>query len=71
MLQTGAPIATRRVSVFFPFVYLEMVSLFPSIFCTIAVFSLYREYVVRTLFLLPYCATGGSPIDQGGNITHL
>ena len=42
----GAPIATR-ISFFFPFVYLEM-SLFPSIFCTIAVFSLYGEYVVRS-----------------------
>ena len=31
---------------FFPLIYLEM-SLFPSIFCTIAVFSLYGEYVVR------------------------
>ena len=41
----GAPIATR-VS-FFPFVYLDM-SLFPSIFCTIAAFSLYGEYVVRS-----------------------
>ena len=41
----GAPIATR-VSFFFPFVYLEM-SLFPSVICTIAVFSLYGEYVVR------------------------
>ena len=40
----GASIATR-VSFFFPFVYLEM-SLFPSIFGYIAVFSLYREYVV-------------------------
>ena len=40
-----APIATR-VS-FFPFVYLGM-SLFPSIFCTIAAFSLYGEYVVRS-----------------------
>ena len=46
----GAPIATR-VSLFFPFVYLEM-SLFPSIcFWTIAVFSLYGEYVGR--FFLP------------------
>ena len=40
----------------FPFVSLEM-SLFPSIFCTIAVFSLYGEYVVRSLlpevFFLP------------------
>ena len=35
-----------RVSFFFPFVYLEM-SLFPSIFCTIAAFSLYRKYAVR------------------------
>ena len=42
----GAPIATR-VSIFFLFVYLEM-SLFPSVFCTIAVFSLYGEYVVRS-----------------------
>ena len=33
--------------VFFPFAYLEM-SLFPSIFCTIAVFSLYGEYIVRS-----------------------
>ena len=41
----GVPLATR-----FPplFVYLEM-SLFPSIFCTIAVFSLFGEYVVRFL----------------------
>ena len=42
----GVPIAVR-VSFFFPFVYLEM-SLFPSIFRTIAVFSLYGEYVVRS-----------------------
>ena len=40
---SGALIATR-VSLFFPFVYLEM-SLFPSIFCTISAFFLYREYV--------------------------
>ena len=33
---------------FFPFDSLEM-SLFPSIFCTIAVFSLYGEYAVRSL----------------------
>ena len=32
---------------FVPFVSLEM-SLFPSIFCTIAVFSLYGEYAVRS-----------------------
>ena len=42
----GSPIATR-VSFSFPFVYLEL-ALFPSIFCTIAVFSLYGEYVVRS-----------------------
>ena len=42
----GVPIATR-VSFFFPFAYLE-ISLFPSIFCTFAVFSLYGEYVVRS-----------------------
>ena len=42
----GAPIA-RRVSFFFPFVYLEM-PLFPSIFCTISAFSLYGEHVVRS-----------------------
>ena len=41
----GAPIATR-VSFIFPFVYLEM-SLFPNTFCTIAVLSLYGEYVAR------------------------
>ena len=45
----GASVAAR-VSLFFPFVYLE-ISLFPSIFCTIAVFSLYGEYVLR--FPLP------------------
>ena len=45
----GAPITTR-VSLFFPFVYLEM-SLFPNVFCTTAVFSLHGEYVVR--FFLP------------------
>ena len=32
---------------FFPFVSLEM-SLFPSIVCTFAVFSLYGEYAVRS-----------------------
>ena len=37
----GAPIATS-------FCFFEM-SLFPSIFCTISVFSLYGEYVVRSL----------------------
>ena len=42
----GAPIVTR-VSFCFLFVYLEM-SLFPSIFCTIADFSLNGEYVVRS-----------------------
>ena len=49
----GAPITTR---VFIPFVYLEM-SLFFSIFCTIAVFSLYGDYVVRCL--------GCSALDAG------
>ena len=44
------PDSHTRVSFFFPFVYLEM-SLFPNIFCIIAVFSLYGEYVVR--FFLP------------------
>ena len=47
---TGAPIATRVSFFLFLFVYLEM-SLFPSMFCAIAVFSLYGEYVVR--FFLP------------------
>ena len=46
----GAPIAIRVFSS--SFVYLEM-SLFPSIFCTIAAFSLYGEYVVRSF--LPNC----------------
>ena len=32
---------------FVPFVSLEM-SLFPTVFCTIAVFSLYGEYAVRS-----------------------
>ena len=45
-IHAGAPRATR-VSLFFPFVYLEM-SLFPSIFCTISASSLYGEYVVRS-----------------------
>ena len=43
---------------FFPFVYLE-VSFFPSIFCAIAVFSLYGEYVVSSFLpdgvFLPPC----------------
>ena len=43
----GAPIATRVSFFFSPFVYLEM-SLFPSLFCTIAALSLNREYVVRS-----------------------
>ena len=42
---------------FFPFVSLEM-SLFPSIFSTFAVFSLYGEYAVRSFLpsgvFLPY-----------------
>ena len=49
LMYAWAPIATR-VSFLFPFVYLEM-SLFPSIFCAVAVFSLYEEYVVR--FFIP------------------
>ena len=48
----GAPIATRFFSLFsfffFPFVYLEMLSLFPSIFRTIFAFSLNGEYVVHS-----------------------
>ena len=44
----GVPIAARVFFVFlFLYVYLEM-SLFSSIFCTISVFSLYGEYVVRS-----------------------
>ena len=46
----GAPITPRvsfSFSFSFSFVYLEM-SLFPSIFCTTAVFSLNGEYVVRS-----------------------
>ena len=42
----GAPIAIR-VFLFSLFVYLEM-SFFPSIFCTIAAFSLNGEYIVRS-----------------------
>ena len=42
----GAPTVTR-VFFFFPFVCLEM-PLFPSIFCTIAAFSLNEEDVVRS-----------------------
>ena len=39
---------SHTVSFFSPFVYLELeMSLFQSIFCTIAVFSVYGEYVVR------------------------
>ena len=45
----GAWIATR-VSLFSPFVSLET-SLFPKTICTIAIFSLYGEYVVY--FFLP------------------
>ena len=45
----GTPIATC-VSFFFPCVYLDL-SLFPCMFCRIAVFSLYGGYVVR--FFLP------------------
>ena len=55
----GAPTATCVYS-FFPFVSLDM-SFFPSIFCTIAVFSLYGEYVVR--FFLPDGVF--LPCDQG------
>ena len=48
----GAPIAVR-VSFFFPFVYLDM-SLFPTIFLTIAVLSLYGR-VRRTFFPSGWC----------------
>ena len=41
------PDRATRVFFFFLFVYLEM-SLFPSIFCTIAVFSLTGEYIARS-----------------------
>ena len=60
----GAPIAIR-VSFFFPFVYVEM-SIFPSIVCTLAVFSLYREYVVR------FCLPDGNflPCDKGLDVRH-
>ena len=44
----GAPTATPLYFIF-PLVSLQML-LFPSIFCAIAVFSLYGEYVVRFLF---------------------
>ena len=45
-IDAGAPIVTRAS--FFPFVYLEAL-LFPGIFCTISVFSLYDgEHVVRS-----------------------
>ena len=57
----GAPIATR-VSFFFSFVYLEM-SLFLSIFCTIAVFSLYIEstsYVLSFRMVFYLVTTGWS-----------
>ena len=47
------------------FVYLEM-SLFPSIFCTIAVFFLYGEYVVR--FFLP--DDDFLPCDHGLDFLH-
>ena len=40
-----APRQPHVFSFFFPFVCLEM-AFFPSIFCTIAVFSLFREYLV-------------------------
>ena len=61
----GAPIATR-VSLFFPFVYLEM-SLFPIIFCTISVFSLYGEYVVRSFLPVGVFL----PCDHGLDFVHL
>ena len=41
------PDSHTRFILFVPFVSLEM-SLFPSIFRTIAVFSLYGEYAVRS-----------------------
>ena len=62
----GASIATR-VSFFFPFVYLEM-SLFPSIFGCIAVFSLYGEYVV-VRFSLPDDGVF-LPCDHGLDFLH-
>ena len=48
VVYAGAPIATRIF--FLPFVYSEIL-FFPSIFCTIAVFSMYGEYIVVRCFL--------------------
>ena len=62
----GAPIVTNDFFTFFIFVHLE-VSLFPSIFCTIAAFSLYGEYVVR-----PFLPNNGVflPCDHGLDFLH-
>ena len=53
----GVPFATYMCIVFFLFVYLEM-SPFPSIFCTIAVFSLNGKYVVLLLFRMVFFYIG-------------
>ena len=47
----GAPIATR-VSFFFPFVYLEKMSPFPSMFCTNSTLSLHGECMCVCVFFL-------------------
>ena len=60
----GAPIATRLFFFFFPFISLEM-SLFPTFFCTIAVFFL-SEYVV--LYFLPNGVF--LPCDHGLDFLH-
>ena len=49
-IHVGAPLASHFYLFVFPFIFLEM-SLFLSIFCTIAPFCLNGEYVVR--FFLP------------------
>ena len=49
----GALTATCEFS-FFPFISLKM-SLFPIIVCTIAVSSLYGEYVVRFFLSFGWC----------------
>ena len=46
----GAP-TTKKCFFLFPFCLFWRCRFFPSIFCTIAIFSLYGEYVVR--FFLP------------------
>ena len=54
VLRCAAPPTTKKCFFLFPFCLFWRCRFSPSIFCTIAIFSLYGEYVVRISFQMVY-----------------